>query len=119
MHTVVVPTTYFWSNFLFRAKVYLNERPPWSELCVANCAQSWGLRSTASHVLCISEIRILCYISLKVTICKAAMDVASATHTVSYTMLMVTMVPFRVLCAVGLDFEATGGSVVHYCLSAL
>ena len=27
-----VPTPYFWMNFLYRVKVYLNERPPWSEL---------------------------------------------------------------------------------------
>ena len=30
-----VPTPYFWCNFLYRVKVYSNESPPWSELCVA------------------------------------------------------------------------------------
>ena len=29
------PTPYFWCNFLYRVKVYSNESPPWSELCVA------------------------------------------------------------------------------------
>ena len=29
------PTPYFWCNFLYRVKVYSNEFPPWSELCVA------------------------------------------------------------------------------------
>ena len=28
------PTPNFWPNFLHRVKVYSNERPPWSELCV-------------------------------------------------------------------------------------
>ena len=28
------PIPCFWPNFLYRIKVYLNERPPWSELCV-------------------------------------------------------------------------------------
>ena len=28
------------------------------------------------------------------------------------------IVPFRVLCAIGLDFKAAGGSIVHYCLSS-
>ena len=25
---------YFWPNFLYTVKVYSNERPPWSELCM-------------------------------------------------------------------------------------
>ena len=28
------PTPFFWPNFLYRVKVYSNERPPWSELHV-------------------------------------------------------------------------------------
>ena len=28
------PPPYFWPNFLYRVKVYSNECPPWSELCV-------------------------------------------------------------------------------------
>ena len=31
---VRVPTPYFWPNFLYGIKVYLNERPPWSNLHV-------------------------------------------------------------------------------------
>ena len=31
------PTLYFWSNFLYRVKVYLNEHLPWSVCCCLYC----------------------------------------------------------------------------------
>ena len=33
-------TPYFWPSFVYRIKVYLNEHPPWSKLCMANGALS-------------------------------------------------------------------------------
>ena len=48
------PTPYFWPNFLFRLKVYSNERIPWSEL------NTWLMEC---NLLCMYK---LCYTSPKV-----------------------------------------------------
>ena len=39
-----VPTPYFWHNFLYMVKVYLSERPPWTNI-------RWSLRSTVSNTM--------------------------------------------------------------------
>ena len=40
------------------------------------------------------------------------MDVSSVAHNAGYTMLMVTWCHFECCCAVSLDFEAAGGSII-------
>ena len=38
-------------KFLYLVKVYSNERPPWSKLCVANGVYLWSLRSIAPSAM--------------------------------------------------------------------
>ena len=84
---------------------------------------SWSLGSTASSLLCISEVRTFALFFTKAYYKVAlrgetyGIHVSNAARTASYTMLTVTCSIQSVVVLSGLDFEATGGSVVCYCLS--
>ena len=42
------PPPNFRPNFMYRVKVYSNEHPPCSKLCVTNGVHAWSFRSTIS-----------------------------------------------------------------------
>ena len=99
------------SNTAF-SPISCNECPPWSELHVANGVYLWSLRSTA-----ISSMHIwgkkLHYTSLKVI--AKQLCISNAVRSTTYTMLTVTWWRSE-CCAIRLDFEASGGFIVCYCL---
>ena len=112
-----VPTPYF-CCFLYRIKVYLNERPPWSKLRMANVVYLWSLRSTATSAM-LSEVRnFVLYFTegyYKAALCRWMYLRWCAPQATPCAWWLGAVQSVVVLSA--LDIEATGSSILRYCLS--
>ena len=92
----------FGLSFPYRVKVYCNEHPPWSKLCVANQAHSQRFEKQSHNTL---EVRnfMLCFtkcVYKVVDIDNAAVLTVHLAHG--------DMLPFRVLCAITEDLTLKG-----------
>ena len=91
-------------------KVYFNEHPPWSEICVADAVHSWSFSLKCYAYLRLEKPLYWRYNFFRriITECSCACFVHHA-HS--------ALLPFSVLCAVKTWSSKVGSSVVCYCLS--